>query len=238
VAPKTLDALGVHVGDVVRARSGTRTVPVRVVGRAILPPSGNRDRLGEGAALSFQTLRRLQPGIPRALFEIRIAEGADRAAALARLTTIFDPSAAVRPSEIGDYGGVDATPIIFAGLFAAIALAALAHSLVTSIRRRRRDLAIYKTLGFTRRQVMATVVAQAITVAALGLLAGVPAGIACGRFAWNLFADWLGVFPEPVTPPVPILLLVPATLLVAALVAALPGRIAARLRPALVLRAE
>jgi hypothetical protein len=238
LAPKTLDALGVHVGDVVRVRSGARTVPVRVVGRAILPPSGNRDRLGEGAALSFVTLRRIQPGVPRALFEIRIAEGADRAAALARLTTIFDPSAAVRPSEVGDYGGVDATPIIFTGLFAAIALAALTHSLVTSIRRRRRDLAIYKTLGFTRRQVMAMVVAQAITVAALGLLAGVPLGIACGRFAWNLFADWLGVLPEPLTPPVPILLLVPATVLVAALVAALPGRIAARLRPALVLRAE
>jgi putative ABC transport system permease protein len=238
MAPKTLEALRSHVGAVVRVRSGTRVVALRVVGRAILPPSGNRDKLGEGATLSFAALRRLQPQVPRTLFEVRIAERADRAAALARLANIFDPSAAVRPSEVGDYGGVNATPVIIAALFAAIALAALAHSLVTSIRRRRRDLAVYKTLGFTRRQVLATVVSQATTVAALGLLFGLPLGVASGRFAWNLFADWLGVVPEPVSPLAALALLVPATILVAALVAALPGHMAARLRPALVLRAE
>jgi hypothetical protein len=238
MAPKTLDALRSHVGAVVRVRSGTRVLALRVVGRTILPPSGNRDKLGEGATLSFAALRKIQPQVPRTLFEVRIAERADRAAALARLANIFDPSAAVRPSEVGDYGGVNATPVIIAALFAAIALAALAHSLVTSIRRRRRDLAVYKTLGFTRRQVLATVVSQATTVAALGLLVGLPLGVASGRFAWNLFADWLGVVPEPVSPLAPLALLVPATLLVAALVAALPGHMAARLRPALVLRAE
>jgi hypothetical protein len=238
MAPKTLDALGAQLGDVVRVRSGTRVVTLRVVGRAILPPSGNRDKLGEGAALSFGALRRLQPRVPRTLFEVRIADGADRAAALARLTTIFDPSAAVRPSEVGDYGRVGATPVIVAALFAAVAVAALGHSLVTSIRRRRRDLAIYKTLGFTRRQVLTTVVSQATTVATLGLLAGLPLGIASGHFAWNLFADWLGVVPESVTPSAALVLLVPATVLAAALVATLPGHMAARLRPALVLRAE
>jgi FtsX-like permease family len=238
MATKTLHALGVHLGDVVRVRSGTRVVSQRVVGRGILPPSGNRDRLGEGAILSFRALRQIQPQVPRSLLEIRVAAGADRAAALARLTDIFDPSAAVRPSEVGDYGGVDATPVIIAALFAAVALAALAHSLVTSIRRRRRDLAIYKTLGFTRRQVLATVMGQGTTVAGVGLLAGLPLGIAAGRFIWNLFAESLGVLPEPVTPLAPVLLLIPATILVAGLVATLPGRMAARLRPALVLRAE
>jgi hypothetical protein len=238
MAPKTLDALGAHLGDVVRIRSGTRVVTLRVVGCAILPPSGNRDKLGQGAVLSFGALRRLQPRVPRTLFEVRIAQGADRPAALARLATIFDPSAAVRPSEVGDYGGVGATPVIVAALFAVVALAALGHSLVTSIRRRRRDLAIYKTLGFTRRQLLTTVVSQATTVATLGLLVGLPLGIASGHFAWNLFADWLGVVPESVTPSAALVLLVPATELAAALVAALPGHMAARLRPALVLRAE
>lgn len=238
MATKTLHALGVHLGDVVRVRSGTRVVSLRVVGRGILPPSGNRDRLGEGATLSFRALRQIQPEVPRSLLEINIAADADRAATLARLTAIFDPSAAVRPSEIGDYGGVDATPVIIAALFAAVALAALAHSLITSIRRRRRDLAIYKTLGFTRRQVLAAVVGQSTTVAGIGLLVGLPLGIAAGRFTWNLFTESLGVVPEPVTPLAPILLLMPTTVLVAGLVAALPGRAAARLRPALVLRAE
>ena len=70
------------------------------------------------------------------------------------------------------------------------------------------------------------------------LLAGLSLGIASGHFAWNLFADWLGVVPESVTPSAALVLLVPATVLAAALVATLPGHMAARLRPALVLRAE
>ena len=46
-----------------------------------------------------------------------------------------------------------------------LAVAALGHTLVSSIRRRRRDLATLKTLGFTRGQVSATVAWQATTFA-------------------------------------------------------------------------
>ncbi len=59
-----------------------------------------------------------------------------------------------------------------------------------------------------------------------------------GRFAWNLFAEDLGVVPEPVVPAGSTLLIVPATLLLATLIAAIPGRMAARTQPALALRAE
>ena len=118
------------------------------------------------------------------------------------------------------------------------AAALLAQALLSSIRRRNRDLAILKTLGFERRDVRATVAWQATTVAAIGLLVGLPLGVLLGRFAWNLFATELGVVSEPVAPAVSAFLVIPATLLLANLVALLPGRIAARTRPALVLRAE
>ena len=65
----------------------------------------------------------------------------------------------------------------------------------------------------------ATVAWQATTVAAIGLLVGLPLGVLLGRFAWNLFATELGVVPEPVAPAVSAFLVIPATLLLANLVA-------------------
>ena len=80
-------------------------------------------------------------------------------------------------------------PLILAGLFGLVALATLVHVLVTSVRRRRRDLAILRTIGFTRRQIVATIAWQATTIAVIALLIGVPLGFLVGRFTWALFAD-------------------------------------------------
>jgi ABC-type lipoprotein release transport system permease subunit len=129
-------------------------------------------------------------------------------------------------------------PFIVAGLFAAVAAAILAHTLIISVRRRSRDLAILKTLGFTRAQVVATVAWQATTVAAIGTVVGLPLGLGLGRFGYNLFAEDLGVVSEVVVPVGLALLLIPAAVLTANVVAALPGWAAAQTRPAVVLRAE
>ena len=57
------------------------------------------------------------------------------------------------------------------------------------VRRRRRDFAVLKTLGFDRGQVRATVAWQATTLAALGVALGVPLGIVIGDAVWRLIAD-------------------------------------------------
>ena len=239
---KTADALAVDVGDQVEGRIGDRSLTFRVVGLGVLPevavaataPLG----LGQGVAMTFEALRRLNPQASSNVFLLELAAGADRRATLDRLER--DASAAVpeRPADVANWGRVSGFPYVLAALIAAAAIAVLAHALVTSIRRRRRDLAILKTLGFERRDVRLTVAWQASTVAAVGLLLGLPLGVGIGRFAWNLFAEELGVVPEAVVPIWPAVLVVPATLLLANLVALVPGRIAAGTRPALVLRAE
>ena len=73
---------------------------------------------------------------------------------------------------------------------------------------------------------------------AIALLVGMPIGVALGRWSWTLLAGQLGVVSEPVTPLPPVLLVVPATLLVANMVAVVPGWLAGRIRPAIALRAE
>src|SRR5207253_1714514 len=149
---------------------------------------------------------------------------------------------AVQSPRIGDQldnlTQIQSLLLAMAGLIALTALAAVTNLLVSSIRRRRRDLAILKTLGFVRRQVRATVAWQASCVAVISLVVGLPVGIAAGRWAWSAFAGNVGVVPEPAIPIVAAMLVIPITLFAANVVAALPGRAAGRVVPASVLRTE
>ena len=142
------------------------------------------------------------------------------------------------PSEVENLRRVWGLPVALAALLAVFGAGTLGHLLVTSVRRRRRDLAVLKTLGFVRSQVSATVAWQATTLATVALLVGLPLGIAAGRWAWLLVNQGLGSLAGPVTPTVSLLAAILATLMVANLVAAVPARSAARTRPAMVLRAE
>jgi hypothetical protein len=156
----------------------------------------------------------------------------------ASLADTVDLLPAQRPAEIVNYRSMGAMPVILAGGLAAGAVAALGFTLVASVRRRRRDFALLKTLGFTRRQIAAAVAWQSTVIAAAGLVIGVPAGIAAGRWLWLLFARQLSAVPDPVIPAVSIALAAAAALILANLVAAFPGRAAARTSAALALRSE
>jgi ABC-type lipoprotein release transport system permease subunit len=114
----------------------------------------------------------------------------------------------------------------------------LAHVMITGVNRRRRDLAVLKALGFTRSQVLRVVSWEASALAAVALLAGMPLGVLAGRWAWIAFAGSAGVSRTPAIELPLVLLTVPATLLLASLIAAQPGWQAARIRPATVLRTQ
>jgi ABC-type lipoprotein release transport system permease subunit len=234
---KTFDALGVDIGDRVSVRRGQRTVRMTVVGRGIIPETAYLS-LGEGAAMTFAALKRVLPGAHASRFLFRVADGADREAVLRRLEEDWYVPRAAVPAVVRDVQAVRRVPLAYAVVVALMAAATLAGTLLVSIRRRRRELAILKTLGFTRGQVRAAVAWQATTVGAIAVVAGVPLGLGVGRWIWNLVAGHLGVAPVPVTPIATLVLIAPAVLLLVNLVAAAPGRLAARTRPAVVLRAE
>jgi predicted lysophospholipase L1 biosynthesis ABC-type transport system permease subunit len=88
---------------------------------------------------------------------------------------------AQRPAEIVNYKTMGTLPAILSGGLAAGAVAALGLTLVTSVRRRRRDFALLKTLGFTRRQLSAAIAWQSTVVIAIGLVIGVPLAMAAVR---------------------------------------------------------
>ena len=142
------------------------------------------------------------------------------------------------PAEIVNYRSMGNTPALLAATLALGAIVALALTLAASVRRRRRDLALLKTLGFTHRQLVATVAAQASVAAIIGIIIGIPIGIMLGRQLWILFAREISAVPQPTIPTPTIVLVALGALVLANLVAAIPGLQAARTRTALLLHAE
>jgi len=156
----------------------------------------------------------------------------------ASLADKVDLLPAQRPAEIVNYKSMGAMPAVLAGALAAAAVAALGLTLMASVRRRRRDFALLKTLGFTRRQLAGAVAWQSTVLAAIGLAIGVPLGVVAGRFLWLAFARQLSAVPDPAVPASSIVLAGVTALVLANVVAAFPGRQAARTPQAALLRAE
>jgi hypothetical protein len=247
----TLRQIGRHVGQTVRLRTPVGATTMRVVGRMIVPSVGDilTNGLGEGAWVPDSYFQRVKaeaarlPGMPPLfyqLFAVRYARDAKPAQAFARLRHDFGPTVLrhIPGEDIVNLQSVDGLPLVLAGLAAFLGAAAVGNTLAIFVRRRRRDLAILKTLGFRRRQVAATVAWQVTSFMLAALALGLPLGVAAGRWAWDLAAAQLESAAPPAVPALAITLVVPAALLAGNALAAMPARTAARTAPAISLRQE
>jgi hypothetical protein len=256
----TLTDLNKHVGETVELGNGSASpIPLVIVGTATLPAIGAGPTLhleiGTGAIISQQLIPALDrgfgdlPGSPEAVF-IRLRSGAPPAAAGKSLEQIAQNVGPIkqhgppvlfsvqRPAEIVNYQEIGSIPAVLAAALAAGAVLALGLTLVSSVRRRRRELALLKTLGLTRRQLAGTVGWQSSVAVAAGVIVGVPLGIAAGRALWNLFANALHVVPVPTVNSLSIVLIAVGAFVLANLVASVPGIRAARTPAAVLLHAE
>lgn len=248
-----LERNGLSLGDTVEVGIGDVTRQMRVVGRPVFPLFGQAalepTGLGEGAAVTGEVLGPAGPGVAVEnynFFLIGFSDGSRHAEAIAAADRAIDRTCrgvclierSQAPGEVVAYGRVRLTPLALAGVLAVLTVATLAQSLVSSIRRRRRDLALLKALGFVPRQVLGTVAWQATAVVVLASVIGLPLGTVAGRWAWIGLATELGVAAGDRPPLAVLLLLLLSTLLVANLVALGPGRVAARMSPATALRVE
>jgi hypothetical protein len=258
--------LGRRTAAAVRARVGSRvsitgsgTVTMTVTGIGFVP-AGLQNGYTEGGWVTAAAYDRLfaagplpymwhvahiavRPGIDPAVVAARVrsvlaaAKGTD----LARETGVDRVNVGVPaapPMEIIEIRDVAAMPALLGGFLAALAAGAIGHALATAVRRRRHELAVLRALGMTRPQARLAVVVQAVVLAMIGLLFGVPLGLAVGRTVWRLVADVTPLQYVPPTAPPALVLIAPATLLLAALLAAWPGRAAARLPVARALGTE
>ncbi|HVM10137.1 MAG TPA: FtsX-like permease family protein [Acidimicrobiales bacterium] len=263
---ETLDRLGLTIGDSVDVDLGDGARSLRIVGEVVFPRLGlgsfGATGLGVGAQLHTDAMPPLSvppsegelaaafvhDGALRNFVAIDVADEArsDIQATLNEVAEVgtemfgeaFPIRTTQRPTTIADLDRVRAVPVILALALAVLAAATLGHSLASSLRRRRRELAIMSSLGFERRQLAATVTWHAAAVGIFAVVCATPVGAAAGRTAWRAFADQFYVPADPVTPMPAFALVAVATVAVAVVIAAPFAIGAARTRPALVLRAE
>jgi putative ABC transport system permease protein len=208
--------------------------PLTIVGTATMPTVGLSDVLhtsmGTGALASAQLLGPAAAscaGPPGVTF-VRLRPDVSAAAGLAAMRRVtvgvnrevanVSPASPCHgdvlgvlpvqhPAQIATYAALSAAPSLLAAGLAGGAVAALFLTLFASVRRRRRDLAVLKTTGFTRRQLAATVAWPATVAAIVGSTVGIPLGIALGRWLWTAFARQIYAVPQPAVPVVSVVLL-------------------------------
>ncbi len=255
----TADQLGVGVGDTVALGAAGSRRRLTVRGLAVLPTIGMihaaHPSLGVGAIVAPD----LVPGSdlditmtetgdfgPNAIL-VRYQPDTDDGAQLAHLSDTTRPFAGLtgldvlpvqRPAEIVNSDALGGLPAFLAAALVLGAITSLTLALMGSVRRRRRELALVKTLGFTPRQLASTVAWHATATIVVGLLIGIPLGIAAGRLAWSRFADQLDVVAQSVTPVMALVAIVVGALVVANVAAWLPARQAGRVEASTVLRRE
>jgi len=245
----TLHQVGAHVGSAVRVmvqlpNGGNRTASFRVVGTASFPSDAGLGGLGTGAAFTLTgLLNALCPPGPtqsechsaaaanqNPAVLARVAPGPKGQAAIARYTSQAGATRPTTPISLVNFGEAINFPLILGFVLAVFGAATLLHLLVVSVIRRRREMGLLKALGFVNRQIGATVLWQATTVALVGIVVGIPLGTLAGRLIWRAFATNLGAVPVPTVPAWTITGLALGVLVVANVLAVAPAVASARRR--------
>jgi FtsX-like permease family len=248
LAPRSVASLHAALGARVTLTGDVGPATYLVTGIGFVPQGGPNQVYADGGWLSPAGYARIFAGFRFHLIALNVAPGRDPGRLAQALTDeiaagvptaqplTFDVPAP--PIEILELRQVRALPTLLGAFLAILAAGAIGHALATAVRRRAPELAVLRALGMTPGQCRTAVITQATVTAVIGLVFGIPLGIALGRSVWRAVADYTPL--EYVTPAAaPILLLcVPLTLVLANLLAAVPGRRAARLQVVQVLRTE
>jgi hypothetical protein len=241
---KTMRRAHVGIGDQVRV--GDRSL--RVVGQAIFPVTDDGYPLADGAL--FDDAGFAAAGLEQAsgfastgfnTFAVKLRPGSDRDAAVRRLSALNRdeaPALTRTPPEVDQLQQLDRLPTILAVFLLLVALLALGHALVLTVRHRRAELAVTRTIGLTPGQTARTVAWQATTLGVVGAVIGLPIGLVLGRTVWAAVARGYGIADDPAWPWPLVALAIPVVVLLANALAWWPGRRAAHLRPAEILRSE
>ena len=255
----TLADLHEHLGQHVTLDEGNGTSKrLVIVGTATMPTVGSVGphlEMGIGALLPSTdippALRNLfaDPVTGPEMIFVNLRPGADATAAKRSLQRIAGSltnnfnfgvvvSPVLHPAEIVNYRSMGTTPAILGAALATGTVVALGLTLVASVRRRRREFALLKTVGFTKGQLASVVWWQSSVVAVLGVIVGIPLGVVAGRVLWTLFAREIGAVPSPSVSPLVLVLVGVGALVLANAVASVPGRLAARTSTAVLLQAD
>jgi putative ABC transport system permease protein len=246
-----LQRLGLHIGEqiplVLNVRLGsqfTTDVPITytVVGALYM----TQQPLQAYAPLSSLTATAAIPSnqiLANTGYEVTLKSGVSPQTFEQRMDALTADRLGIKIYDLNLPPGLAQGPMIM--LFLSIALMVVAavgilNAMTLSTRERYRELASLKAVGLTPRQVLSSIINGAVALGILAVLIGIPLGLWLNTVLAQGIASSIGGPPNVQISInwLGLVLLIPATLFVAALGAYLPARWAARVPAAEVLRYE
>jgi hypothetical protein len=251
LGPSLLHRLHDHVGSQVRIAITAIQGPTRtftVVGTVIAPWADESGSFtGGGAVMTYAGFDRLLPagsfGVPPPSDAfVKFSPGAMTAGHLSQLRhqvgQEYEVLPVQPPTDLLNFGRVRDLPLMLALLLVGLAAVTLFLTLLSSAARRRSDMAVLKAMGYRRAQLQGVVAWQSTAMTLIGLVVGLPLGIALGRWLWIVVADHLALLGQPVVPVWQIAVVALGALAVANVAGAWPGLVVARTPVTRVLRAN
>ncbi|MEY4369603.1 MAG: hypothetical protein RL564_1553, partial [Pseudomonadota bacterium] len=245
LSPAAMQWLEVKRGDTIKVLSGTRGVKLRVAGSLLQARAGQKLAVMDIAGAQWQLDRVGQ----LSRIDLKLVAGVDRAEFRKKLQVQFASSLVITETDDQDKRSatlsrayrvnlnVLALVALFTGAFLVFSTQAL------SVLRRRPQLALLRTLGVTRDQLVKQILVEGTTLGVLGSLLGLGLGFALASAALSLLGGDLGggYFPG-VQPNVHFSLAAAVVFFIAGAGVALLGSIApameaARAQPAAALKA-
>ncbi len=247
VGRDSLHRIGAQVGDTISVSTGGDPTAMRITGVVALPVPEDGGSSASGAYLGLASLEPLaveaqcssSDSCTRTI-AVDLAPGVDPHAWAERFGDRDDINVALPapPAEVDRLAAVEDLPRYLAGFLALLAATAVSFATATTVRQRRRDLAVLRVLGMTGRHVRTVVTVLVLAVTGAGAVLGGALGLVIGRQVWRAVVVSVSL---PFSPSLPVgaALLVPiAAVLLAQLVASTSRRSAGRVPAALVLRTE
>ncbi len=241
VTQALLDRLGLRLGDELHLTMKGLPLDLRVVGCYYDIGVGDDDRI---AVFSQEALNRVDPGAQPANYYLKLADGVDAKALADTLTRLsndqFRTTVIDRDAMLSQGGS---TWTVLDGLnviLVAIGVVSLLITTLLGVRERRRDFGVFKTIGLTPGQVVASVIAGVTPLALLAVTIAIPVGV----WITGVMSDYFGklggtgIGMAALPPWWYFVLAYPAALLLAVIGGFIPARRAAAVKVVEVLRYE
>ncbi|HEY7258011.1 MAG TPA: ABC transporter permease [Gaiellales bacterium] len=227
-------SLRVSVGDTVRL--GRRPRFVTGVYRSSSTYENN------GGYLPLRTVQRFasKPGVVTAVY-VKVAPGEDPTRVAAAIER--DEPTLATIAGVGEYGKVDQGMSVIDAVQLAITLLAVGigaigvtNTMVMSVFERTREIGILRAVGWSRRRILGSVVAESVALCAVATVLGIVLGVAASQAV--MLVPAVSSFLTPVYAPAVFVRAVGIALLVGLTGAAYPALRATRLTPMEALRHE
>jgi hypothetical protein len=191
LAPLSASQADVDVGDTISLTGPLGSETLTVTGIAYVP-AGPHNSYSTGGWVLPDTYDELFDGFRFHVALVSTLPDADPEAVVDRLRArgiALDQGPAFPPKERAELGELRTMPLYLAGFLMVLAVGAVAHTLASTARRRRHDIAMLRALGMRPRNTTTIVFVQAIAIAVVGLAIGIPLGLAVGRAVWRTVAN-------------------------------------------------